>query len=85
MVFSIDELSVELAYILIGAVVGIIVMSISSIVIPKLLNKMSRKIDEEHELVRGNLAVATYYGQIIHAVIIGISIIVAAAIIAAIL
>ena len=78
-------LLVEIAYIIIGGAVGIAMMLFASFIVPRIMGMMTPRINEEKEIVRGNLAVASYYGQITQGVIIAIGIIIAAAVIAAIL
>jgi hypothetical protein len=72
-------------FIVITAVVGIVLILASSFVITKMLEKFTPKIDEEKEIARGNVAVAQYFGRISAACIIGVSIIIAAAIIGGII
>jgi uncharacterized membrane protein len=79
-----SDISNAVLFTILGAFLGICLILISSILVPKIINRMTPRIDEERELVRGNRAVAEYYGRVIAAVIIGISIIIAAAIIAGI-
>jgi hypothetical protein len=79
-----SDISNAVLYTILGAFLGICLILISSVLVPKIINRMTPRIDEERELVRGNRAVAEYYGRVIAAVIIGISIIIAAAIIAGI-
>ncbi len=67
------------------AVVGVLLIMGASLVIPKLLDRLTPAIDEEKEIARGNRAVAEYFGRLAAAVIIGVSIIIAAAIIGGIL
>ena len=67
----------------IGAVVlGLACLMISAILIPRILDHFTPQIDEQKEIVRGNRAAADYYGRIVGALIIGVSIIIAAALIA---
>jgi hypothetical protein len=47
------------------------------------LNHFTPQIDEEKEIIRGNIAVAQYFGRITSALILGFSIIIAVAIHAA--
>jgi hypothetical protein len=68
-------------FIIISAVVGIILILASTWIIPKLLDRLTPNIDEDKEIARGNQAVAEYFGRIAAACIIGISIIIGAAII----
>lgn len=77
-----NDVFLSVVYVIVGGVLGIILMGISSVLIPRLVDRFTPNIDEDKEIARGNLAVATYFGQVNQAVIIGIAIIVAAAIIA---
>jgi hypothetical protein len=72
-------------FILISAIVGIILITVSTLIIPKLLDKLTPKIDEEREIARGNVAVAQYFGRVAAACIIGVSIIISAAILGGII
>ena len=72
-------------FILISAIVGIVLISASTMVIPKLLDKLTPSIDEEREIARGNVAVAQYFGRVSAACIIGVSIIIGAAILGGII
>ena len=55
-------------------------MLAASLVLPRLIDRMTPNIDEEKEIARGNVAVAEYFGRVVAASIIGISIVVAAAV-----
>ena len=70
---------------IIGGLVGIILVMFATLVIPKLLDRLTPTIDEDKEIASGNRAVAEYFGRIVSACIIGVSIIVAAAILGGIL
>jgi hypothetical protein len=65
-----------------GAAIGIATLLASAAVIPHIVNKFTPEIDEEHEIARGNQAVGAYFGRVVGATIIGVSIIIAAAILA---
>ena len=65
----------------VSAAVGVILVMVAARVIPKFLDRLTPAIDEEKEIARGNRAVAEYFGRLGAAAIIGISIIIAAAII----
>ncbi|MBF0547260.1 MAG: DUF350 domain-containing protein [Candidatus Riflebacteria bacterium] len=67
-----------------GAFLGIICLLLSVWVIPRMLNRFTPHIDEEAEILRGNRAVADYFGRLVAATILGVSIIIAASIIAGI-
>jgi len=64
----------------VGGIVGVALVMASSLVLPRLIERMTPNIDEEKEIARGNLAVAQYFGRIAAASIIGMSIVVAAAV-----
>jgi hypothetical protein len=68
------------AYALAGALAGAALMFLFSAVLPRILNRMTPNLDEEKEIARGNRAVAEYFGRVVSAGIIGMSIIVAAAV-----
>jgi hypothetical protein len=76
------NVGLAVAYTILGGFLGIVLMSLSAFIIPKIVDKLTPAIDDEKEILRGNLAVATYVGKVTQAVILGVSIIVAAAIIA---
>lgn len=73
------------AYALAGALAGAALMLLFSMVLPRLVNRMTPNIDEEKEIARGNRAVAEYFGRVVSAGIIGMSIIVAAAVLGGLL
>ena len=72
-------------YMIVSMAVGVIFILGASLVIPKLLDRLTPAIDEEKEIARGNRAVAEYFGRLTAAAIIGISIVIAAAIIGGVL
>jgi hypothetical protein len=72
-------------FIVTSAVVGVVPILASTLVIPKLLERLTPNIDEEKEIARGNIAVAQYFGRISAACIIGISIVIGAAIVGGII
>jgi len=69
----------------IGGIVGIILVLIATTLLPRLIDKLTPKIDENKEIARGNQAVAEYFGRITSAGIIGVSIVIAAAILGGII
>ncbi len=64
----------------VGGLVGVLLVVVAAGVLPKLIERLTPRIDEEKEILRGNVAVAQYFGRIVAACIIGISIVVAAAV-----
>lgn len=69
----------------IGGIIGICLVLLASAVVPKLVARLTPNIDEEKEILRGNRAVSDYYGRIVSASIIGISIVAAAAVLGGII
>ncbi|MBS0632429.1 MAG: DUF350 domain-containing protein [Verrucomicrobia bacterium] len=70
---------------LIGALLGIILVLLAAAFVPRILDRLTPNIDEGREIVRGNTAVAQYFGLVCGACIIGLSLVVAAAILGGIL
>jgi uncharacterized membrane protein YjfL (UPF0719 family) len=81
----IQNLGWAILFALVGGVVGISLILMASLVLPKLIERFTPNIDEEKEIARGNTAVAEYFGRISAACIIGVSIVVAAAVIGGII
>jgi uncharacterized membrane protein YjfL (UPF0719 family) len=64
----------------IGGLVGMVLVLISSLIVPRLIDRLTPNIDEQKEIVRGNSAVAEYFGRVAGATIIGMSLVIAAAV-----
>lgn len=75
-------LLVDVAYIVVGVLVGLILLVFTAAYVPVLIDRLTPNINEEREIVRGNRAVAEYFGRLMQGIIIGISIIIGAAILA---
>ncbi|USQ12776.1 hypothetical protein J2N86_08650 [Legionella lytica] len=69
-----------LSFTFFGAILGTGLMLMVSTIAPRILNKNTPHIDEAKEMLRGNSAVAEYYGRVVSSVIIGVSIIIAASV-----
>jgi hypothetical protein len=67
-------------FIVVGGVIGGCLVLLAALFVPRLLGRMSPVLNEEKEIAGGNRAVAEYFGRIAGATIIGISIVIAAAI-----
>jgi hypothetical protein len=74
-----------IVFMAVGGIGGIALVVAASALLPKLLNRITPHIDEEKEIVRGNVAVAQYFGRVVAAGIIGTSIVIAAAVLGGIL
>lgn len=68
-----------------GGIIGVALILAASIVLPRLIERLTPNIDEDKEIARGNVAVAQYFGRIVGASIIGVSIVVAAAVLGGII
>ena len=68
-----------------GGIIGITLILAASLVLPRLIERMTPNLDEDKEIARGNMAVAEYFGRIAGASIIGMSIVVAAAVLGGII
>ena len=74
-----------IVFMLIGGFVGLGLVLISSWVVPRVIARHTPNIDEQKEILRGNTAVAEYFGRIVSAAILGVSIVVAAAVVGGVL
>ena len=74
-----------LIFSMIGGLVGVALFITLAARLPKLFDKLTPNIDEGKELVRGNQAVGSYYGRVVAAGILGLSIIIAASILGGLL
>jgi len=68
-----------------GGTVGVFLVLLATLFVPRVLSRLSPDMNEEKEISRGNQAVAEYFGRIVSAAIIGISIVIAAAIFAGVM
>ena len=82
---TMSNLGWSVIFSLVGGLVGMVLVLVSSAFVPRLMDKLTPNIDEEKEIIRGNTAVAGYFGRIVAACIIGLSIVVAAAVLGGII
>lgn len=68
-----------------GGFVGLCLVLLATLVIPKVLSRMTPNMDEDKEIAGGNRAVAEYFGRIAAAAVIGASIVIGAAIFAGVI
>lgn len=80
MMETIRNIGWSVVFSFIGGLVGMILVFVSSLVVPRLIDRLTPNIDEQKEIVRGNSAVAEYFGRVAGATIIGMSLVVAAAV-----
>ncbi len=69
----------------VGALMGIALVLAAAAYVPRVLEKFTPNIDEGREIVRGNRAVAHYFGLVCGACILGLSIVIAAAVLGGII
>lgn len=74
-----------ISFTVIGALVGTVLIVMVSSILPRIINKSTPDIDEAKEILRGNEAVAEYFGRVVSAAIIGVSIIIAASVLGGII
>jgi hypothetical protein len=77
---TIINLGLAVLFALTGAAAGAALLLWFSARIPAIFNKITPDIDEGKEIIRGNRAVGDYYGRIVAAAILGVSLIIAAAV-----
>jgi len=80
MIEVIHNIGWAIVFSLVGGLVGMALVLLASIVVPRLVDRFTPNMDEQKEIVRGNRAVAEYYGRLVSAAILGVSIEVAAAV-----
>ena len=77
--FSTDIISIVL-YTVVGAILGGLLVLWIARYVPRMIDRLTPHIDEQRELARGNQAVALFYGLVSASVILGVSLVVAAAV-----
>jgi hypothetical protein len=85
MIETLYNIGWSLIFSIVGAVIGMVLVVVSTLVLPTLINRMTPNIDEQKEMVRGNSAVGEYYGRVVGSAVLGVSIIVAAAVLGGII
>ena len=68
-----------------GGLIGIALILVASVFLPRFIERLTPNIDEDKEIARGNVAVANYFGRVVGASIIGVSIVIAAAVLGGII
>jgi hypothetical protein len=69
----------------VGGLIGMALVIASSLMLPGLIDRLTPNIDEQKEIARGNSAVAEYFGRVVAAAILGVSIVAAAAVLGGII
>ena len=85
MVETFQNIGWALVFSFAGGLAGILLVLAGATMLPHLINRLTPAIDEEKEVARGNLAVAEYFGRVTGAAVIGLSIVVGAAVLGGII
>ena len=80
MIETVNNIGWSVVFSIVGGLVGMALILLASVVVTRLMCRLTPNIDEEKEIARGNRAVAEYYGRIVAACILGVSMVVAAAV-----
>ena len=80
MMETIRNIGWSVVFSFIGGLVGMALVLVSSLIVPRLIERLTPNIDEQKEIARGNSAVAEYFGRVVSAAIIGVSLVAAAAV-----
>jgi len=80
MIEVIHNIGWAIVFSVVGGLVGMMLVLLASVIVPRLIDRFTPKMDEQKEILRGNRAVAEYYGRLVGAAILGVSIVVAAAV-----
>lgn len=85
MIETLVNIAWAVVFALTGAAAGAMLLVRISARIPAVFNKLTPNIDEGREILRGNRAVADYFGRVVSAAIIGVSLIIAASVLGALI
>ncbi len=85
MIDTLVNIAWAVVFALTGAAAGAALLIRISARIPAVFNKITPNMDEGREILRGNQAVADYFGRIVSAAILGVSVIIAAAVLGALI
>ena len=85
MIETIRNIGWSIVFSVVGGLLGMVLVVVASLIVPWLINRLTPNIDEEKEIARGNSAVAEYFGRLVSAAILGVAIVVAAAVLGGII
>jgi uncharacterized membrane protein YjfL (UPF0719 family) len=85
MIETVSNMGWSVVFSVVGGLVGMVLILAASLVVTRLMCRLTPNMDEEKEIARGNRAVAEYYSRIVSACILGVSLVVAAAVLGGIL
>ena len=74
-----------IVFTLVGGIIGVLLILAATLLIPRMLSRLTPNLNEDKEIARGNRAVAEYFGRVVGSTIIAIGIVIAAAILGGII
>jgi len=85
MIETIRNIGWSIVFSLVGGLLGMVLLIVASFMVPRVIDRLTPNIDEQKEIVRGNSAVAEYFGRLVSAAILGVAIVMAAAVLGGIM
>jgi len=85
MIETIHNIGWSIVFSVVGGLLGMVLVIVASFIVPRVIDRLTPNIDEQKEIVRGNSAVAEYFGRLASAAILGVAIVVAAAVLGGIM
>lgn len=85
MIETVRNIGWSILFSVVGGLVGMVLVIVASFIVPRVIDRLTPDIDEQKEIVRGNSAVAEYFGRVVSAAILGVAIVVAAAVLGGII
>jgi len=80
MIETVRNIGWSIVFSVVGGFLGMLLVLLASCIVPRVIDRLTPNIDEQKEIVRGNSAAAEYFGRLVGASILGMSIVVAAAV-----
>ncbi len=80
MIETVLNIGWAIVFSVVGGLLGMLLVLVASCIVPRVIDRLTPNIDEQKEIVRGNSAAAEYFGRLVGATILGMSIVVAAAV-----
>ncbi|MCJ7785018.1 MAG: DUF350 domain-containing protein [Desulfobacterales bacterium] len=85
MIETIRNIGWSIVFSVVGGLLGMVLLIVASDIVPRVIDRLTPNIDEQKEIARGNSAVAEYFGRLVSAAILGVAIVVAAAVLGGIM
>jgi uncharacterized membrane protein YjfL (UPF0719 family) len=85
MVETIRNIGWSIVFSVVGGLLGMVLVIVASFIVPWVIDRLTPDIDEQKEIIRGNSAVAEYFGRVVSAAILGVAFVVAAAVLGGII